>query len=482
MAAGGLAAAGAGTSANRPKLLVLVVLEQLRPDLLEAISPVLIAGGLRRVLSRGVQFPDCRNLASTFPASSLATLATGAWPAQHGIVADAWYDRTSKAPVRASSEMLLASTFSAEAARAKAHTRAYVVALDSWQAGLFAAEPGVRQFWLSPHGVFATLGDPPDWLREFNATNPIENRRNAKWSSPSARPGAPALRTLTYNPDHPSEFMDLYRASPFSQETQISLAAKLIEEERLGTGDTLDLVTIVAGSSALLGYEVGADDPLLREMALSLDREMRFLLERLDAAVGEGGFNLVLAGAHGAPPAPPAAARARMAVNGESVAAAVDKALQAGGLGRVARYLYPFLYLDHPAAKDARAVREAAARAALEHPAVAGFYTADGDCSVRDGWIERYRNSFHPRRSGDVMLSYRAEYVEDYGQGRGISYGSLYNYDARVPLCFYGPWFRTGVIDRPVQLVDVAATLARLMGVAAPSSSVGRVLSEALAE
>ncbi|MDE3165689.1 MAG: alkaline phosphatase family protein [Acidobacteriota bacterium] len=449
--------------------------------MLDAIAPFLLPTGLGRVLLRSAHFPDCRNLASTFPASSLATLATGTWPAQHGIVADAWYDRATRAPVRSSPEVLLAGTLAAEAARPRMRTRAYVVGLDAWQAGLWAADSGVRQFWLSPRGVYATLGDPPDWLREFNAVNPIENRHNAKWSSPLAKAGAPALRTLTFNPDRPSEFLELYKASPLSQETQFALAARLIEEEKLGTGDTLDLVTIVAGASSLLGYEVGANDPLMREMGLALDRQMAFLLERLEAAVGEGGFNLVLTGAHGVPAAPSPAARPRMAVGGESVAASVDKALQTAGLGRVARYLYPFVYLDHPPSKDARTVREAAAHAALEHPAVAGFYTADGLCSVQDGWSERFRNSFHPRRSGDVMLSYREGYIEDYGAGRGVSYGSLYNYDARVPLCLYGASFRPGIFERPVQLVDVAPTLARVLGVAAPPSSVGRVLSEALA-
>ena len=118
----------------------------------------------------------------------------------------------------------------------------------------------------------------------------------------------------------------------------------------------------------------------------------------------------------------------------------------------------------------------------MEHPAVAGYYTADGYCSEHDAWATRYGNSFHVRRSGDLMLSYRAEYVEDFGQGRGVSYGSLYNYDVRVPLCFYGPSFRPGVFDQRVELVDIAPTLARLLGVAAPSSTVGRVLSEAFAE
>jgi arylsulfatase A-like enzyme len=112
---------------------------------------------------------------------------------------------------------------------------------------------------------------------------------------------------------------------------------------------------------------------------------------------------------------------------------------------------------------------------------VAGYYTAGGACSVADGWERRFRNSFHPKRSGDVMLSYLPEYVEEYGQGRGISYGSLYNYDVRSALMFYGPQFRAGIFDAPVESIDVAPTIARALGVAAPSSSTGRVLTQAFA-
>ena len=68
------------------------------------------------------------------------------------------------------------------------------------------------------------------------------------------------------------------------------------------------------------------------------------------------------------------------------------------------------------------------------------------------------------------------------GPLRAISYGSLYNYDVRVPLCFYGPQFEAGVFEAPVESVDVAPTLARAMGVAVPSSCTGRVLGEAFAE
>ena len=217
----------------------------------------------------------------------------------------------------------------------------------------------------------------------------------------------------------------------------------------------------------------------MKQMVLQLDQQLDYLLTRLKNGPGETAFNLVLAGAHGAPPDPAPESRARMAVLGESVARTVDRALRAEGAARVTRYLYPFLYLDTSSYWDPEPLRVAAGRAALEHPAVAGFYTAGGYCSTNDGWLERFRNSFHSPRSGDVMLSYRPEYVEDNGQGRGISYGSLYNYDVRVPLCFYGPQFPAGVFESPVQSVDVAPTLARLLGVAPPSSSNGRVLGEA---
>jgi len=214
-------------------------------------------------------------------------------------------------------------------------------------------------------------------------------------------------------------------------------------------------------------------------MILQLDRRIETLLNQLDSLLGQNGYDLVLAGAHGAPPLPADETRARTVVNGETIADAVEKALAAASAGRVRRYLYPFLYLDPAPDRDPEEVRKLAVRAALELPPVAGYYTAGAACSTHDEFARRFANSFHLKRSGDVMLSYRPEYVEDYGQPRGISYGSLYNYDVCVPLCFYGAQFRAGSFEAPVESVDLAPTLARAMGAAVPSSSVGRVLGEA---
>jgi hypothetical protein len=477
----GALASRAWSAPARPKLTVMVIVEQLRSDALDAAWSQFGTGGFKRLAEKGAWFTGCRHLSSTFSSTGLANLATGTWPAQHGIVADSWWDYTAHSAVKASDESLLATTLAAQAI--DAGMRVAVVAMTRTDAALFAGTRDARLYFLDDHGQYTCLGAQPDWLDEHNRAKGSESARDASWMALNAAADAPPLRTLRYDANHPLEFLTLYKASPFGQTAEYEMAAELVVRDRLGLGTTPDLLCVIDGSSALLGYETGAGAhaPLMNQMVLHLDRRIENLWNQLVKAVGENGFNLVVCAAHGAPPDPAKEARGRMAVNGESVAALVEAALKNTGR-RLEKYLYPFLYLDRAAtAGGAETVRRMAADAALAHPAVEGYYTAGGDCSENDEWRKRFQNSFYAKRSGDVMLSYRPEYVEDFHAGRGISYGSLYNYDAHVPLFFYGPQFRAGVFDAAVTAVDVAPTLARTMGLADPSSSVGRVLSEALA-
>ncbi len=463
-------------AASRPKLFVLVVLDYLGADALAPLAAELAPGGFRRLMEHGAWFPDCRHAAVTFSSSTVATLATGAWAAQHGIVADRWFDRSSRKVVPAGEEALEATTLAAQAAADGA--RVFAIADSSAHAGIFAAGAEARVFFADRGGQFQTLGEPPDWLDEFRSRNSPENLHNAQWLALGARQGAPPLRTLTYDQNHPGNFQALYGSSYFAQSAPFALLRELAAREGLGRGSGLDFVAVISSASAMLGHETGARSPLMRQMLLRLDREIETLLADLDHAAGENAFTLAVVGAHGAPPRPPTDARARMTVNGEALAQAVNRALAAEKLGSVEKYVYPFLYLDASGWRDPEPVRLAAARRALELPAVADYYTAAGACSTADAWRRRFRNSFHPRRSGDAMLSYRPEYIEDFGEPRGVSYGSVYDYDVRVPLFLYGPQFKAGAYEGPVESVDVAPTLARAMGVATPSSSLGRVLGE----
>jgi len=266
----------------------------------------------------------------------------------------------------------------------------------------------------------------------------------------------------------------------------------MISEEKLGQGATLDFVFVTLGAMALLGYETGSDSPLMDQMARRLDQQIQRTLDTLNRTPGKDKYNLIFAAAHGAPPEPDPALRSQKAISGEAVARAIGQTLSQRidkstvKNAYLDKYVYPFLYLKLDTLlkqnTPPRGARQLAGEAALRLPGVAGYYTADGDCSHTGEWRRRFENSFHELRSGDVMLSYDPGDVEDFAPGRGVSYGSLYNYDTSVPLFLYGPQFGRKLIEHPVNAVDLAPTVARAAGIAAPSSSTGEVLAEAYAE
>ena len=480
----------ASASRPRPKLIVLLIAEQFRSDYLDLLRNFLGNGGFRRLTEEGAYFPQCQMASTTFTSGGLATLSTGAYPQVHGIVADSWYDRAARKPVTASVKAVEATGFAEQLlATDPAANRIFAIALDSRDASMLAGPSPTDLLYMDAGGRFTAQGKLKDspWLSVWNQSNSSDKAKNAPWVALGAKRGAPPMRILTFDESRPEEFQHLYRASPFGQAAQFSLLEELLVQERLGQGPGVDFLAVALGSTAALGYEVGGDSPLMRELILHLDRQIETLLTALDKHLVSKNFALIFSSAHGAT----RETDVRRAVSGETVAFTIDRALSdrydlSGRKNNyVERYVYPFLYLRQDRLQksyiDPREARLFASQVALRVPGVAGYHTADGDCSHSGDWLRRFRNSFHAVRSGDVMLAYRPGYVEDYAGGRGISYGSLYNYDAQVPLILYGMPFATDVFETAVEPVDLAPTLARVAGTALPSSATGRVLSEALA-
>jgi hypothetical protein len=463
---------GALARAARPeaRLLLLIVSEQFRPDYLMRWQHLFVGSGFRRLLDEGAVYLDCRHLASTFASSALATLSTGCYPAAHGIVADHWYDPPSRERVRATPALLEATTFGAEIARRGG--RIYAIGANAEHAALLGGPQARQIFSMDERGqMIAEPGDLP-WLETFQRTHDPEQVRDARWLAIGATAGAPPLRVLRYDPAQPEDFLLLFRASPFAQAAHFDLVRELVENERLGRGEALDCVAVVLESTARLGYETGANSPLMQQLVLHLDRHIEATLGYLAQAVGPENLAVVFTSAHGAA----SITGERRAISGEAVARRINSLL---GGDAVERYVYPFLYLRAgPRHRDGRV---AAGRAALRVPGVAGYYTADGECSHSGEWRRRFEYSFHARRAGDVMLLYAPEYMEQYGSNRGISYGSFYNYDAQVPLIFWGPQFQSATMDRTVEPVDAVPTLASAFELPLPSSSTGRVLADAFA-
>jgi predicted AlkP superfamily pyrophosphatase or phosphodiesterase len=486
--AGSLGAARLSAIPPRPKLCVLLVAEQFRSDYLSRFAGLMGPGGFRRLMEEGAFLPDCRMACSSFSATGMATIATGAYAQAHGIVAESWYDSASRKVIRAGAELTQADTLADQVALGGGASRVFATAMNGSRAELLVrSAPFSRlKHTILPVDPSSDESGEPAWVETFRESHDPSQFKDAKWHAIQSDANAPPLRVLIDDPARPNEFRALYSASPFAQETQFDFLRTMLSEEKLGQGPTFDFVCVGLSAMALLGYEVGSGSPLMREMVLHLDRQIEATLETLKKVAGAGGFSLVFAAAHGA------AELGGRAIDGVRVAQAINGALSAAfdtssvKNRYVERYVYPFVYLNHVQLRradiDPRKARRMAGEAALRvAPGVASYCTVDGDCSRSGEWLRRFQNSYHAVRCGDLMLSYEPNAVERFDAGRGISYGSLYNYDVQTPLMFYGPQFRAHTVENAVDAVDIAPTLARAMQVAMPSSSSGRVLAEVFA-
>lgn len=473
-----------------PRLLVVIVAGQFRSDYLDQRNWTFAAGGFRRLFREGAFYPDCRLNSSSFTATSLATLATGTHPCLHGVIAERWYDRATRTTVDARGKAL-AGTLTPEFRAFDSYlgdkrNRVYSIAFDPGPGELLSGGNADIAFRLDSTGQFQAAGTKPEWLESFRQTYNPELSRNTAWkaiSIPGSNPGTgplketPPLRVLKYDPAKPADYVALFRSSPLGLAMEFALARELILQENLGRGTGRDLLYVHLDSLASLGQQTGADSPLMGEMVTHVDRQLATLLDLLDSRAGAGHYQLVFAGAHGLANQPqPTRPGAVSALRGREIADLVDTAL---GKPAVDAYFYPFLYL-RPIDPDMRKVRLAAARALVSAGVATSYLTLDGDCSHTGDWRDRMQNSFHPVRSGDVMIGYPPNVFERFGDGSGISYGSLYNYDCEVPVAFLGPGFKAGIYGQTIESIDIAPTIARGAGLALPSSSTGRVLREAL--
>jgi len=467
----------------RPKLSICLLAEQFRTDYLSRNFDFFPFGGFRKLLEDGAFFPDCRLLSLTFTATGLASLLTGTYASLHGIPADRWYDRHSGKVVSAGSVRSPATSLIGPSARTG--NRIFAIVQSAGAADLMTSAGATNIFSGNGAAPFRFSGtEPISWLGRFNQEHSPESDRDRAWVATSAASGTPPMRTLRYDHSHPDDFLALLASSPFSQSMEMALLRELIVNQKLGLQAGDDTVVVLLESLGRLGAEVGGSSPLVDDEVSNLDREVSALLDLLATRLPPEQYQVVFTATHGAADMPNADSR----VSSAEIAGVVEKALAAEygkgktGIKFVEAYVYPFLYLRTgriPNSELPRA-REIAGRAAMEAGKVASYLTADGMCSHSGDWEIRLRNSFYKGRSGDVLLVYQPGFVESHDNGRGISYGSPYNYDAQVPLIFYGPAFRAGEYSETIETIDIAPTLAQVSSLPLPSSATGRVLARAL--
>lgn len=538
-------AAPANAKTTKPRLVLLIAVDQFRYDYLERFGDLFAENGIGRLMREGASWADANyDHVPTETAPGHATMLTGAWPSETGIIANDWYDRAEAKRVNnvgddsvralgggdkevaSSPRNLLCSTLGDELKLATNNrSRVVGVSLKNRAAILPAGRMADAAYWFSAQtGEFVSSSyyfeRLPEWVARFNALRRVDSFFGMKWDRmlPAAeyerragRDDAPWERgdgKSAYTFPHVVDgglprpgpaYFDALTYSPFANDLLLEFAEQALTNEHLGEDADADVLTVSFSANDIVGHRYGPYSQEVMDVTLRVDRQIARLLDFVDAHVGLRNTVVVFTADHGVAPSPAHAASLRLPgayVKVSDVLAAVRNRLRvrfgkAGERDATADYVQTFsngqLYFNRAALeRDGVNLEEAervAGEAALTVSGVARYFTRT---QLLNGAVSQ--SDAVARR---VMHGYNARRSGDLvviaepfkylaDYVAVATHGTPYSYDTHVPLIIMGGGIAHGRYTVPATPADIAPTLALMLGVQSPSSATGRVLVEAL--
>src|SRR5215470_8790101 len=421
----------------RPKLIVIIVIDQFRGDYLERYRDLFGEGGFRLFLDHGANFTDCDyNYANTRTAPGHATLLTGAYSDGHGIIANEWWDSQKKRMVNSvedestqivgvaasasgsSPHNLLADTLGDELKLAtQGKSRVFAIALKDRAAVLSAGMSGDGAYWLDRRtGMWITStyyrSELPKWVQDFN-----DSKRREKYNLQPKDPHDNIARATTPAPRPQADFEELAGSTAFANDYTFEFARELMTNEKLGGGQATDLLVIGLSANDILGHRAGPDSPQVESMSVATDRQLAAFFDFLKHQVGLANVWLALSADHGIAPLPEVAAKFRIPAANLSPAQIrsqlnelLSEKLSPGKSTEYAKALdYPIAWLDSQAFAALKISEEDAERdvgEAMLHTGLRAYYTraqlARGDIPNNETGL-KYLHSYSPRSGWYVM-------------------------------------------------------------------------------
>lgn len=514
------------TGPSRPKLVVGIVVDQMRYDYLYRYSKNYTEGGFKRLLREGFSCENAHyDYVPTYTGPGHACVYTGSIPAINGIVSNDWYDRASGASVycvndtnvkpvgttsisgKMSPWRLQATTVTDEL-RFATNYRSKVVAValkdrGSILPGGFSANAA---YWHDPYlnnWVTSTyyMNELPDWAKRFNDRKMTDSLTNKPWelllpmntyvgSTADDVPYEGLFKSETkpvFPHDLPTikkEDSELIRKTPFGNYYTLEFAKAALQGEQLGKSGETDFLAVSLSSTDYVGHQFGINALETEDTYLRLDRDLTSFIDYLDQQVGRTNYLLFLTADHGASANPdfnkdhdiPSAIMEERPMR-DSIKLLLQKQfgdstilVSANSLG---------IYLDRVRMEkkklDPAVVEIACARYVLRFKGVSNAWTATelsaNDC--REGLTRLIQRGFHSQRSPDVTIQLQPGWIDWY-RTQGTSHGSSYAYDTHVPVLFFGNGVRQGVTRSAVSVCDIAPTVASWLYIQEPSGCVGK--------
>jgi hypothetical protein len=520
-------APAAPAPSSAPKLVVVMAVDGLPQEQVVRYRDQFGQGGLRRLLEGGAWFTDAHQAhGTTVTAVGHAAILTGAYPNQHGIVANNWVDRATgqqvyctedrahqyigeeTEPSDGTSPARLRVDTLGDQLRYATGNRARVIAVSGKDRGaiLLAGKGGTAYMYMEGSGNFASstwyMQQHPQWVQRYQAGKPQDRYYGQKWTplladSAYAGDAAGPLFNFSYYSEGGKPDADYYKRlkeGPPVDELTLDFARAAIEGEALGANPAgvPDLLGVSLSGHDYVNHRFGPESAMSHDHLQRLDRMLAGFFSYLDKRVGADGWMIVLTADHGFANSAEFSQQQRIdagRVDSKKLMAGLAQHLAAtfAGAKPVMNAVLPNIYFDQGAIDRAglkRAdVEQAASKWLLAQAGIADVYSRtrfeeSGASGTRQDLL--MRRGWHRHESGDLVVVTRAYWA--FGSGTsGATHGTPYRYDTSVPLMMMGKrWIAPGNYTQYAEVVDIAPTLAAILKVRAPAGAEGRVLTEVL--
>ncbi|XLS30155.1 alkaline phosphatase PafA [Flavobacteriaceae bacterium M23B6Z8] len=521
------------TSDTKPKLVVGIVVDQMRYDYLTRFWNHYGEGGFKRLVNDGF---NCRNnhfnYIPTYTGPGHASVYTGTTPAYHGIVGNNWFDKLAAGMVycagdddynsvgcsstagKMSPSRLMSSTVTDELRMAtQLRGKVIGIALKDRGAILPAGHAANAAFWfegmnegkwISSDYYMKTL---PDWVTAFNKSGkikaylktwntlkPIETYvesgpDNTEFESPFMGEKAPVFPHDLKKFSKDNDGYDIIKSSPFGNSMTLDFALEALKAEELGKDSITDFLAISFSSTDYVGHKFGVNSKEVQDTYLRLDLELERLLTALDESVGQGAYTVFLTADHGAVNVPAYLKSLKIPaeyVDTRAYATTISENLEKsfGVKDLILKVYNDQIFIDHEKAAQAglntERVMDEIVRMVEKFDGVMGVYTRKQMITENytQPLLAKLQRGYNFQRSGDIIFVLHpatTSYMRT-----GSTHGTGFSYDTHVPLLFYGYGINSGSTVRRTEITDIAPTISSLLGISFPNAAIGNPIEEVL--
>ena len=505
-------------NSDKPKLVVAIVVDQMRYDFLENLSDRYTKNGFNRLINEGY---NCKNnfynYVPTVTGPGHSSVSTGSTPMTHGIVGNNWFDRKKNKSVYCTDDSdydniggddytgnkspnnLLVETFADINKLNNPKAKTISVGIEERGSILLGGKNADAAYWYygkeKAQWITSTyyMQNLPTWVENFNQEDNLEKYLNDwvplndistydnyeidnnnfeklfKGKDNSAFP-YDTKSLMKHN-----DCFDMIKETPYGNEMTTDFAIEAIINEELGKRGETDVLTISYSSTDYVGHSFGIASVETQDTYIRLDREIEKLLSFLDNELGENQYTLFLTGDHGVLEIPAFLTSNgvnAMAISENDMKKEVVKQLQTIFNLKVEDIIDDVennqIYLSDNEVKklglNKNNVIDELIKILESFDFISNAYSAEYIMNSKnlEGYEKLIQNGFHNVRSGDIALILKPNVI--FYDGKGTTHGSGYNYDTHVPLIFFGSGVKNGETLLTTEIPDIAPTISKLLG------------------